>query len=119
MATYGRSATGWAGAFSGSNRTEKPLKPRGWQRDARAGARTKRGGLGEGHLSVHLRCLGDLAGALEHADEIVERFAKELHPLGLRAQLEEALLGEDRQLHARRDRVRVAVLQAVDLGLGA
>ncbi len=52
-------------------------------------------------------------------DEVVKRLAEQPHPLGLRAKLQQALLGQDRQLDPRRDRVGVAVVEAVDLGLGA
>ena len=73
--------------------------------------------LGEGDLSVHLRRLGDLARALEHPDQVVKGLAQELHPLGLGAELQQALLGQDRQLDAGGDRIGVAFLQAFDLGL--
>ncbi len=48
----------------------------------------------------------------------MESLAEELHTLALRAELQQTLLGEHRKFDSRSDRVGIALVEPVDLGVG-
>ena len=61
--------------------------------------------VADDHAAVDLGPLGDLARAADGVDEGAERRRQDPHPLRLRAQLEQALLGLGRELDPGRDPV--------------